>query len=326
MFYFLFLALFSYFSAIILYFVKKKYFSYFFSSAFFLHFVFICFRFYKAKHFPTSNMFEFVVLFSFMLPFVYIILAFVYRPFENLKIFVLFFTFMLLSFSFLFSKEITPLIPALQSYWLVFHVTTTIIGEVFFTISFLAALIYLIKYLNEKNCEMKNLVFLELILFLLLAFLCFSLFYLIVNALNFKLNKCLMAFIIGSFIYILLTRFIFKKPLYKLLYPLVMKQDLTKLDEICYKAIAIGFPIFTLGALFFAMLWAHEAWGRFWGWDPKETWALITWLYYSLYLHLRLYKSFLGVKAAWFVVGGFLIIMFNLLVINFVIAGLHSYA
>ncbi|MBE3596472.1 MAG: cytochrome c biogenesis protein CcsA [Hydrogenibacillus sp.] len=102
--------------------------------------------------------------------------------------------------------------------------------------------------------------------------------------------------------------------------------DLDLVDEISYRAIAIGFPIFTLGALIFAMIWAAEAWGRPWGWDPKETWALITWLFYAVYLHLRLSIGWHGKKSAWLAMLGFVIVMTNLIVINLVLVGLHSYA
>jgi cytochrome c-type biogenesis protein CcsB len=102
--------------------------------------------------------------------------------------------------------------------------------------------------------------------------------------------------------------------------------DPEDLDEIGYRAIAIGYPIFTLGALIFAMIWASEAWGRFWGWDPKEVWALITWLFYAAFLHLRLSRGWQGKKSAWLSVIGFLIVMFTLVGVNLVIAGLHSYA
>ncbi|WP_176142372.1 cytochrome c biogenesis protein CcsA, partial [Halobacillus hunanensis] len=85
-------------------------------------------------------------------------------------------------------------------------------------------------------------------------------------------------------------------------------------------------PIFTLGALIFAMIWAQEAWSRFWGWDPKEVWALITFFFYAAFLHLRLSRGWHGTKSAWLAVGGFAIIMFNLLAVNLIISGLHSYA
>ncbi|MEI5906343.1 cytochrome c biogenesis protein CcsA [Bacillus spongiae] len=78
--------------------------------------------------------------------------------------------------------------------------------------------------------------------------------------------------------------------------------------------------------LIFAMIWAQIAWTLFWGWDPKEVWALITWLFYAVFLHLRLSKNWQGEKSAWLAVIGFAIIMFNLIFVNLVIAGLHSYA
>jgi len=140
-----------------------------------------------------------------------------------------------------------------------------------------------------------------------------------------KFNSVIWSLIIGLILYALI-RLLTRKRLTEILYPLVKKLDPELVDEISYRSIAIGFPIFTLGALIFAMIWAHEAWGRFWGWDPKETWALITWLFYSAYLHLRLSRGWHGLKSSWLAVGGFIIIMINLIVINLVITGLHSYA
>ncbi|SEN26789.1 cytochrome c biogenesis protein CcsA [Lihuaxuella thermophila] len=140
-----------------------------------------------------------------------------------------------------------------------------------------------------------------------------------------KLNSVIWSVMTGLILYGLI-RLIARKSLTDILYPLVKNLNPELLDEVSYRAIAIGFPIFTLGALIFAMIWAHEAWGRFWGWDPKETWAFITWLFYSAYLHLRLSRGWHGLKSAWLAVGGFVIIMINLIVINLVISGLHSYA
>ena len=74
------------------------------------------------------------------------------------------------------------------------------------------------------------------------------------------------------------------------------------------------------------MIWAQIAWSRFWGWDPKEVWALVTFLFYAAYLHLRLGRGWAGEKSAWLAVIGFVIIMFNLVAVNLIIAGLHSYA
>mgnify|MGYP001253800952 CR=1 FL=1 len=140
-----------------------------------------------------------------------------------------------------------------------------------------------------------------------------------------KLNSTLWSIFIGLLLYGII-RIITRKRLSVALYPLVRNIDPELVDEISYRSIAIGYPIFTLGALVFAMIWAHQAWGRFWGWDPKETWALITWLFYTAYLHLRLQRGWFGLKSSWLAVGGFVIIMINLILINLVISGLHSYA
>jgi cytochrome c-type biogenesis protein CcsB len=102
--------------------------------------------------------------------------------------------------------------------------------------------------------------------------------------------------------------------------------DAPSLDELSYRAVAIGYPIFTLGALVFAMIWAQEAWGSYWQWDPKETWALITWLYYTIYLHLRLSRGWEGERASWMAVAGFVVILFLLVGVNFLIVGMHAYA
>ena len=140
-----------------------------------------------------------------------------------------------------------------------------------------------------------------------------------------KLNTVIWATLVGSILYGLL-RLIFRKRISTLIHPLTKNVNLDLVDEIGYRSVAIGFPVFTLGALIFAMIWAQIAWTRFWGWDPKEVWALITWLFYAAYLHLRLSKGWHGEKSAWLAVIGFAIIMFNLIFVNLVIAGLHSYA
>lgn len=140
-----------------------------------------------------------------------------------------------------------------------------------------------------------------------------------------KLNTFLWSFLFGLILYALL-RLSLRKPIGAAIQPALKEIDPNDLDEITYRAIAIGFPIFTLGALLFAMIWAHIAWNRFWGWDPKEVWALITWLFYSAYLHLRLGRGWQGMRSAWLAVIGFAVVMFTLLGVNLIIAGLHSYA
>ena len=147
-------------------------------------------------------------------------------------------------------KQIAPPIPALNSYWLVLHVTFSFIGESFFALSFVTALAALIT----KNTEKKN-------------------------------------------TYELLTA----------------------------KFIALGYPVFTAGALIFGAVWARYAWGSFWSWDPKETWALITWLVYTAYLHIRFAGKPKRRTAAFLAVTGFVFTLFTFFGVNFLLAGLHSY-
>ncbi|MCM3111580.1 c-type cytochrome biogenesis protein CcsB [Lederbergia lenta] len=140
-----------------------------------------------------------------------------------------------------------------------------------------------------------------------------------------KFNTMIWSLIIGTLLY-LLIRLIFRNRIITLLQPLVKKVNLDLVDEIGYRSVLIGFPVYALGGLVFAMIWAQIAWTRFWGWDPKEVWALITFLFYAAFLHLRLSKGWHGEKSAWLAVIGFAIIMFNLVAVNLILFGLHSYA
>ena len=96
------------------------------------------------------------------------------------------------------------------------------------------------------------------------------------------------------------------------------------LDDVMYKAIALGFAAFTIATILGA-LWAAEAWGGYWSWDPKETWALIVWLNYAAWLHLRLTKGWRGAPMAWWAVIGLFVTLFAFLGVNMFLSGLHSY-
>ncbi|OUC78337.1 c-type cytochrome biogenesis protein CcsB [Gordonia lacunae] len=97
------------------------------------------------------------------------------------------------------------------------------------------------------------------------------------------------------------------------------------LDRLAYKCVVIGFPLFGLGVICGA-IWAEAAWGRFWGWDPKETVSFIAWVIYAAYLHARATAGWRNNAAAWINVAGFVAMLFNLFIINLVVSGLHSYA
>jgi ABC-type transport system involved in cytochrome c biogenesis permease subunit len=159
--------------------------------------------------------------------------------------------FLALASSPLAPPEIRPPVPALQSGWLVLHVSFTFIGEVLFTAGFITAILQLFS----------------------------------------------------------------KDPLRK-----------AELDRLTYTSIGIGYPIFTAGALVFGAVWAEKAWGIWWSWDPKETWALVTWLTYTAYLHLRLVRKKSSSLVAALVIVGFIVAMFTFFGVNFLLAGLHSYA
>ncbi|NMM36621.1 MAG: c-type cytochrome biogenesis protein CcsB [Glaciimonas sp.] len=100
--------------------------------------------------------------------------------------------------------------------------------------------------------------------------------------------------------------------------------SLEVLDDIMYKAISVGFAFFTIATILGA-LWAAEAWGGYWSWDPKETWALIVWLNYAAWLHMRLMKGLRGRMAAWWALSGLVVVTFAFLGVNMFLSGLHSY-
>ncbi len=139
------------------------------------------------------------------------------------------------------------------------------------------------------------------------------------------LNTLLYSVVVGAVLYGFIRRFIARGRIGDAL-AVRVGGDPELLDEISYRAVAIGYPIFTLGGLIFAMIWAKEAWGRYWFWDPKETWALIAWLVYSAYLHFRITAGWEGRRSAWLAVLGFGVILFTLVGVNLLIVGLHSYA
>jgi len=99
---------------------------------------------------------------------------------------------------------------------------------------------------------------------------------------------------------------------------------LRQLDRLIYQTTTLGFLLLTLGILTGAV-WAESAWGRYWSWDPKETWSLITWLIYATLLHARLVKGWQGRRIAWLAVLGFLAVLFTYFGVSFLLTGLHSY-
>lgn len=330
-------------------------------------------RWIASGHAPVSNLFEFITFFSMMLVASFIIIYFIYKL-HILGVFALPIALLIIAYSSMFPRDISPLIPALQSDWLAIHVSTVAAGEAILAISFVAGLIFLLKDIDLSKGG-KQAFWLEAIMFSIILVVGF-----VVSATTFsiagyeseftfvnadeeqtevqysmpalvtpnegelltegafssgiemhalvnapRLNTVIWSVGVGALIY-LLIRLISRRRVAALFQPLVRKANLDMLDEIGYRSVLIGFPVFTLGGLVFAMIWAQIAWTRFWGWDPKEVWALITWLFYAAFLHLRLSRGWEGNRSAWLAVIGFAIIMFNLVAVNLIIAGLHSYA
>jgi len=98
-----------------------------------------------------------------------------------------------------------------------------------------------------------------------------------------------------------------------------------ELDRITYKTIAIAFPLLTL-MIAAGAYWANRTWGSYWSWDPKETWAAITWLVYAGYLHMRVTRGWRGRRAAYFAILGFAVVMFTFFGVTYLLPGMHAYA
>lgn len=100
--------------------------------------------------------------------------------------------------------------------------------------------------------------------------------------------------------------------------------DPAVLDNYSYRSIALGFPFMTL-VIITGAIWGEKAWGRYWGWDPKETWSLITWFIYAVYLHARITYGWQGKRTAWMSILGFCAVIFTFFGVNYLLTGLHSY-
>jgi cytochrome c-type biogenesis protein CcsB len=98
------------------------------------------------------------------------------------------------------------------------------------------------------------------------------------------------------------------------------------MDGTAYKVLAFAFPLWTFGVLVAGPIWAEHAWGRYWGWDPKEIWSLVTWVVYAAYLHARATAGWRGRRAATIAIVGWFVFIFNFVGVNLLVSGLHSYA
>jgi cytochrome c-type biogenesis protein CcsB len=292
------------------------------------------------------------------------------------------------------STDITPLVPALKSNWLLYHVFLSFIGYAAFAVAFAISMLYLLMDSDDRGSSLYRNVALGILVALTAlgyvlaaaglkvqfwlgvgALLLAWFIYLIVRGAKDKpqiyLFLALCATLaVGLLLFMgidyvvfsiehadVLAQEGFKKHMFEstflsttstvavvswlavallfwtiwtkgakvreVLRPFVPKQEL--LDDVTYRMIAIGWPLFTAGGLVMGAIWANSAWGTYWSWDPKETWSLITWFIYSLYLHARYVRGWKGTQMAVISAVGFLGVMFTYLGVNLVLSGLHSY-
>ncbi|MHB1351173.1 MAG: c-type cytochrome biogenesis protein CcsB [Desulfobulbus sp.] len=216
-------------------------------------------------HAPLTNMYESLVFFSWCTALFYLFMEFKFKN-RVIGAFVMPFAFVSMayaSFAKGMNQEISPLIPALQSNWLIAHVVTCFIGYGAFAMAGGLGVMYLLKK----------------------------------SALDKGLAKDSLT---GSL------------------------PDLKVIDDMTYKTIVFGFLWLSAGIITGAV-WANEAWGTYWSWDPKETWSIITWFIYASTLHARFTRGWSGSRIAWLAIIGFVSVFFTYFGVNYLLSGLHSY-
>ncbi|MBC7434911.1 MAG: c-type cytochrome biogenesis protein CcsB [Bdellovibrionales bacterium] len=266
-------------------------------------------------HIPVSNLYEVFVLFCWLTTTFYLYFEEHYKT-RALGAMVMLVVSAAVGFLLWYSvvrdaHEIQPLVPALKSWWMKLHVPANFIGYGTFALSAMVALAYLIKQQASETrwWRLTPLLLLGIVLcFVPVVFRkttaeaggAYWAGYLLVSGL------IVTGILLGR------QRIAARLPSFEIL------------DDLMYKAIAVGFAFFTIATVLGA-LWAAEAWGGYWSWDPKETWALIVWLNYAAWLHMRLMKGLRGTVAAWWALAGLAVTTFAFLGVNMFLSGLHSY-
>jgi cytochrome c-type biogenesis protein CcsB len=266
-------------------------------------------------HIPVSNLYEVFIMFCWMTALFYLYYEEQYNT-RALGAFVMLVVSAAVGFLLWYTvvreaHEIQPLVPALKSWWMKVHVPANFIGYGTFALAAMVAFAYLIKQSAGETRWYKLAP-----LWLLGVVLCFEPVVFRTNAGQNGSSYWMVYFGISALIVagILLGR----QRIAAKLPPLEL------LDDVMYKSIAVGFAFFTIATVLGA-LWAAEAWGGYWSWDPKETWALIVWLNYAAWLHMRLMKGLRGTVSAWWALVGLAITTFAFLGVNMFLSGLHSY-
>lgn len=266
-------------------------------------------------HIPVSNLYEVFIMFCWMTALFYLYFEAQYKT-RSLGAFVMLIVSAAVGFLLWYTvarqaQEIQPLVPALKSWWMKLHVPANFIGYGTFALAAMVAFAYLIK---QQATETKW--YRLAPLWLLGIVLCFEPIVFRKSSASGLNDYWAVYFGVSALIVagILLGRRAIAEKL----------PSFEVLDDVMYKSIAVGFAFFTIATVLGA-LWAAEAWGGYWSWDPKETWALIVWLNYAAWLHMRLMKGLRGTVAAWWALAGLAITTFAFIGVNMFLSGLHSY-
>lgn len=252
-------------------------------------------------YFPLSNLYESLLFLTWCLTFVQILLEkqtnsqIIGAISIPISLFIIAFASISLPHE---MQQASPLVPALRSNWLMMHVTIMMLSYAFLIIGSLISILFLV-ITKGQSIKLKG------------------------NSTGYILQKAPKLNPVPT------------NPTYSSMSlqndTSVMNRStpnrmnlLESLDNLSYRIIGLGFPLLTVGIISGAV-WANEAWGSYWSWDPKETWALITWLIFASYLHSRLTKSWSGKKPAILASIGFFIVWICYLGVNFLGQGLHSY-
>nr|QCI07606.1 cytochrome c biogenesis protein ccs1 [Nitophyllum punctatum] len=250
------------------------------------------------QYFPLSNLYESLIFLTWCLTLIKIILG---KKNQSKLLSAIIIPISLFTISFASIslpqnlQHASPLVPALRSNWLMMHVTIMIISYATLMIGSLLSILFLIICGNQK-IEVQG------------------------NSYN-KTRKLLLKYNSNYLESIIKNESLGDD---NSIYKLNRLNLLESIDNLSYRIIGFGFPLLTIGIIA-GSVWANEAWGSYWSWDPKETWALITWLIFAIYLHSRLNQSWQGKKPAILASIGFIVVWICYLGVNFLGKGLHSY-
>ena len=301
----------------------------------FTHTLSLGMRWADSGHPPLTDSYESLSLFSWGIVLFYLITERIY-PIRAAGAIVVPTAFVIESIALVLNNGPEPLRPILNSGWLWIHVTIAMLSYGFFALAFGAGFFYVVQeYLLKKRYQNVVIAFALMFALVGLAVGIWMGFEWAnpseaVNAAGQYYNqyasgdvyKILGAGGIG-FAGLLFLGLLAGKGASR---PSFAKRlpSLDVLDEVSYRAIAFGFPMVTI-AIVTGAIWADKAWGSWWSWDPKETWSLITWLFYGAYLHTRLTWGWRGRHSAIIAIIGLMVVLFTYIGVNYLLPGLHSY-